>query len=42
MLVAADLRGRRPGGDGLPVFDYVGFVEFVYRSVVQRTYAGFV
>jgi Asp/Glu/hydantoin racemase len=27
---------------GLPVFDYVAFVEFVFRSVVQRRYEGFV
>jgi Asp/Glu/hydantoin racemase len=27
---------------GLPVVDYIGFIEFVYRSVVCREYAGFV
>jgi len=35
---AADIQAAT----GLPVFDYVGFVEFVYRSVVQRRYDGFV
>jgi Asp/Glu/hydantoin racemase len=27
---------------GLPVFDYLGFIEFIYLSVVQRRYDGFV
>ena len=27
---------------GLPVFDYVRFIDFVYHSVVQRPYDGFV
>jgi Asp/Glu/hydantoin racemase len=26
---------------GLPVFDYIGFIELMYRSVVQRPYRGF-
>lgn len=27
---------------GLPVFDYVGFIDLIYRSVVQQRYQGFV
>lgn len=27
---------------GLPVVDFVGFIEFIYRSVVCRRYSGFV
>jgi Asp/Glu/hydantoin racemase len=27
---------------GLPVFDYVGFINLIYRSVVQQPYEGFV
>ena len=26
---------------GLPTFDYIGFIELLYRSVVQRPYNGF-
>ena len=35
---AADIQAAT----GLPVFDYVAFIEFVYRSVVQHRYDGFV
>lgn len=27
---------------GLPVFDYIAFVEFIHRSVLPRRYYGFV
>ena len=26
----------------LPVVDYIGFIEFIYRSVVAQRYSGFV
>ena len=35
---AADIQAAT----GLPVFDYIAFIEFIFRSVVQRPYAGFV
>jgi Asp/Glu/hydantoin racemase len=35
---AADIQSAT----GLPVFDYIGFVEFIFHSVVQRRYEGFV
>ena len=35
---AADIQAAT----GLPVVDYVGFMDFVHRSVVQRRYDGFV
>lgn len=35
---AADIQAAT----GLPVVDYVGFMDFIHRSVVQRRYDGFV